>query len=56
MQKTEYFVDSDWLARQLGNPQVVIVDCRFQLADPNWGEFKYGRASIKSGISGKVMP
>lgn len=41
MQKTEYFVDSNWLAKQLENPQVVIVDCRFQLANPNWGETEY---------------
>lgn len=46
MQKTEYFVDSDWLATQLDNPQVVIVDCRFQLADPNWGESKYHHSHI----------
>lgn len=41
MQKTEYFVDSEWLASQLNNPQIVIVDCRFQLADPSWGETEY---------------
>lgn len=31
----------EWLMHQLDNPQVVIVDCRFQLANPNWGEESY---------------
>lgn len=41
MKKTKYLVDSEWLISQLDNPQVVIVDCRFRLADPNWGEEQY---------------
>ena len=47
MKQTEYFVDSEWLARQLDNPLVVIVDCRFQLADPNWGKNEYRKSHIK---------
>ena len=50
MKKTEYLVDREWLMHQLDNPQVVIVfspqpnsDCRFQLANPNWGEESYRR-------------
>lgn len=47
MKKTEYLVDSQWLMQQLDNPLVVIVDCRFQLADPNWGEESYYHGHIK---------
>ena len=38
MKLTEYLVDGECLKEQLDNPQVVIVDCRFKLADPDWGE------------------
>ncbi|PSF37529.1 sulfurtransferase [Aphanothece hegewaldii CCALA 016] len=34
-------VSSQWLAQQLDNPSVIIIDCRFQLADPNWGYQQY---------------
>jgi thiosulfate/3-mercaptopyruvate sulfurtransferase len=34
-------VSAPWLASQLKNPQVVIVDCRFQLANPDWGRQQY---------------
>ena len=47
MKQTEYTVDRDWLKLQLDNPQVVIVDCRFQLADPNWGEEAYKQNHIQ---------
>ena len=47
MKKTEYLVDREWLMHQLDNPQVVIVDCRFQLANPNWGEEQYRACHIK---------
>ena len=48
MKQTEYLVDSEWLAQQLDNPQVVIVDCRFQLANPRWGDTEYLKSHIKS--------
>jgi thiosulfate/3-mercaptopyruvate sulfurtransferase len=41
MKQTEHLVDSEWLISQLDNPKVTIVDCRFQLATPNWGEEQY---------------
>ena len=44
--KTEYIVDRNWLHENLNNPQVVIVDCRFQLADPAWGEKVYRQSHI----------
>lgn len=47
MKKTDYLVDSEWLSQQLDNPQVVIVDCRFQLADPNWGQECYRQSHIQ---------
>ena len=40
-------VDCQWLLQQLDNPQIVIVDCRFRLADPNWGEAEYRTSHIK---------
>ena len=46
MKKTEYLVDSEYLAQQLDNQQVVIVDCRFQLANPHWGEEEYQTSHI----------
>ncbi|MGB5632075.1 MAG: sulfurtransferase [Waterburya sp.] len=47
MNQTEYLVDSQWLSQQLDKPQVVIVDCRFQLANPNWGKESYCASHIK---------
>ncbi|MGL5832940.1 MAG: sulfurtransferase, partial [Waterburya sp.] len=41
MDHTEISVNSQWLAAQLDNPKLVVVDCRYQLADPNWGEQQY---------------
>jgi thiosulfate/3-mercaptopyruvate sulfurtransferase len=42
----EFVVEADWLAQQLNNPTVVIVDCRFSLADPAQGEQQYQAAHI----------
>ncbi|MEM7758796.1 MAG: sulfurtransferase [Cyanobacteria bacterium P01_A01_bin.40] len=47
MKQTEYLVDSEWLRQQLDNPQVIIVDCRFQLANPHWGQDSYRQSHIK---------
>ena len=44
---SETSVDSQWLSSQLDNPQVVIVDCRFKLSDPGWGEEQYRASHIK---------
>ncbi|VEP16222.1 Sulfurtransferase [Hyella patelloides LEGE 07179] len=46
MKQTEYLVDSEWLSHQQDNPQIVIIDCRFQLANPNWGEEQYHKNHI----------
>lgn len=38
---TNDVITSEWLIEQLNNPQVVIIDCRFQLSDPDWGYQQY---------------
>ena len=43
---SNYICDRQWLKEQLDNPQVVVVDCRFQLADPDWGERCYRQSHI----------
>ena len=58
----KYIVDRNWVQENLNNPQVVIVDCRFQLADPGWGEKVYRQNHIPGAyyldldrdLSGKV--
>ncbi len=44
----KYVVAADWLAENLENPQVVTIDCRFSLADPDLGRQKY----LESHVSG----
>ncbi|HEV2440395.1 MAG TPA: sulfurtransferase [bacterium] len=39
-------VDSHWLAGHLDDPSVVVVDCRFDLANPEAGRAAYGEAHI----------
>ncbi|MDJ0661791.1 MAG: sulfurtransferase [Crocosphaera sp.] len=34
-------ISSEWLAGQLSNPNLVIIDCRFRLGDANWGYEQY---------------
>jgi thiosulfate/3-mercaptopyruvate sulfurtransferase len=34
-------VNCQWLAQQLDNPEIVVVDCRFQLTNPEWGYDRY---------------
>ena len=46
MKRTEYIVDRQWLKEELDNPQVVIIDCRFQLGDRGWGEKVYQQGHI----------
>ncbi len=42
-----HFVNCQWLAENLDNPQVVIVDCRFQLTSPSWGYEQYTNGHIR---------
>ncbi|MBD1826072.1 sulfurtransferase [Microcoleus vaginatus GB1-A2] len=39
-------VSPEWLATNTDNPQVVIIDCRFSLADPELGEKQYQESHI----------
>jgi thiosulfate/3-mercaptopyruvate sulfurtransferase len=39
-------LSTDELARELANPALVIVDCRYNLSDPEAGEVAYGTAHI----------
>jgi thiosulfate/3-mercaptopyruvate sulfurtransferase len=40
-------VSQEWLLSQLDNPEVTIVDCRFQLSDPAWGYQQYQLSHLK---------
>jgi thiosulfate/3-mercaptopyruvate sulfurtransferase len=44
----KYVAEANWLAKNLDNPEVVVIDCRFSLADPAWGRLKY----LESHIAG----
>ena len=46
MKNNTDIVKSEWLAEQLSNPQVVVLDCRFQLSDPSWGYKQYCSSHI----------
>ena len=50
MSAIKYFVSPDWLYTQLENPKIAIVDCRFQLSDPNWGYEQYQNSHIKGAF------
>lgn len=39
-------VDRQWLVEQLDHPQLVILDCRFKLDAPQWGEEQYRQQHI----------
>ncbi|TVQ07501.1 MAG: sulfurtransferase [Leptolyngbya sp. DLM2.Bin27] len=39
-------VTADWLAQHLDDPRVVVVDCRFALADPDQGRRQYGEGHL----------
>jgi thiosulfate/3-mercaptopyruvate sulfurtransferase len=41
-----YVVAVDWLAENLDDPDVVVIDCRFSLADPALGRQKYLESHI----------
>jgi thiosulfate/3-mercaptopyruvate sulfurtransferase len=42
----QYIISADALAAALENPQVVVVDCRFALADPQLGQQQYQESHI----------
>lgn len=48
--KWDNIVSVDWLAKRLGSDDVVIADCRFELADPTAGRRAYDEAHIPGAI------
>ncbi len=46
MKDTKFLVSPEWLVANTDNPQVVIVDCRFSLADPELGQKQYQESHI----------
>lgn len=50
MSETQLIISSSWLSDRLDNPQVVIVDCRFQLAQPEWGYRQYLNNHIRGAF------
>jgi len=46
MTDTPFVVSAQWLSEHLDDPQVVIVDCRFSLADPELGRRQYQTSHI----------
>ncbi|MEH2094490.1 sulfurtransferase [Nostoc sp.] len=47
MPNSQFVVSPAWLFEHLEDPQVVIVDCRFSLADPQLGRQQYQASHIK---------
>ncbi len=43
-------VDREWLQAHLWEPTVVILDCRWRLQEPQYGETSYGEAHIPGAI------
>ncbi|MDB9372220.1 sulfurtransferase [Nodularia sphaerocarpa] len=48
MDDTQFVVSPAWLCEYLHNPQVVIIDCRFSLADPQLGKQQYQASHIEN--------
>jgi thiosulfate/3-mercaptopyruvate sulfurtransferase len=46
MPQIQPIVSPEWLASQLDNPQVAVVDCRFRLGNPDWGCQQYRESHI----------
>ncbi len=46
MTETSAVVTIDWLQAHHSDPQVVVVDCRFSLVEPAWGQQQYQAAHI----------
>ncbi|WP_341527172.1 sulfurtransferase [Nostoc sp. UHCC 0302] len=47
MTNTQFVVSPAWLLEHLEDPQVVIIDCRFSLADPLLGKQQYQESHIQ---------
>jgi len=43
-------IETDQLARRIGDPSWILFDCRFNLADPAWGRNEYAKGHIPSAL------
>jgi thiosulfate/3-mercaptopyruvate sulfurtransferase len=48
MDNTQLVVSPTWLFEHLHDPHIVIVDCRFSLADPQLGKQQYQASHIEN--------
>lgn len=48
MGQTQTIVSAQWLKENLDNPNVKIIDCRFRLADSDWGYQQYQQSHIEN--------
>ncbi len=48
MSEEKPIVSVQWLSKELNNPDVVVVDCRFSLAEPEWLRQQYVEGHIPS--------
>lgn len=50
MTEPQVIVSPQWLAQRLGKPDVVVADCRFDLADPTAGRRAYEQGHIPGAV------
>ena len=50
MHRTTNLVTAEWLAGRLGDPAIVIADCRFDLAKPHAGRAEYARDHVPGAV------
>ena len=50
MQPLNTLIDADTLAQRLNDPTIRIIDCRFELGDPEAGEAQYRRGHIAGAV------
>jgi thiosulfate/3-mercaptopyruvate sulfurtransferase len=46
----QYYVDSDWLKEHLEDSDVRVIDCRFQLGNPDAGRVQYEHSHITGAV------
>ncbi len=46
MSNTNLLISPEWLAEHLNKPELIIIDCRFSLADPDLGQKQYQEGHI----------
>lgn len=43
-------ITPEWLVQNLNNPDIAILDCRFEMGNPEYGRKSYGEAHIKNAL------